>query len=235
MIRAIFRLFLSFKWCFTGKVTKVTEHIEDNPRTQRALYDDVISAKLKQLNQYKEAVSSLMTLKSTKQESLKKLRADVHQLEKAQEESIASARDIITSEGPEAKYTHEYQEQQTIYQDQKATLIDKKDRQETLSADLESLSTSISEHKPNIRKSIRELEQVQAEKCQYIADILAIKEEQETLDKMSGISKGASQKLEELQDRLKNRQNYLKLSRELEGKPIVSECIDAEFELLTGA
>jgi hypothetical protein len=234
MIRAIFRLFLSLKWCFTGKVTKATEHIEDNPQAQRAMYDDIISAKLKQLNQYKEAVSALMTLKSTKQESLKKLRTDVYQLEKDQEESIASARGIIASEGPEAKHTHEYQEHQANYQDQKDYLIDKKERQETLSADLESLSNSIVEHKPNIRKSIRELEQVQAEKCQYIADTLAIKEEQETLDKVTGVNT-ATVKLEELQDRLKNRQNYLKLSRELKGKPIVSECIDAEFELLTGA
>jgi len=237
MFRAIFRLLTAFKWFFTGQVTKATEHIEDRVKTQRAMYDDIIIAKLKQLNQRREAVSALMTLKDTKQEFLKKLKMSIYQLEKDQDATVTNASDIIASEGPEAKNTSEYQELQAIYQDQKDSLIDKEERQEDLLSDIESLSASLEEHKPSIRKAMRELEKVQTEKCQYIADTLAIKEDREAMDKVACSSSSSSsrgditQKLEVLQDRRKHQKNYLKLTRELEGKSFVSE---PEFELLTG-
>ncbi len=221
MFKAVSKYVRAVFYLMTFRIDKASETLRMNPGVMSATYDRIIDEKRSRINQYKDAIAAMIAQEESKKEKLKKLTADIEQLDKLKAGAAAKARKVAQRHNGDAEATRndpEYQKCQAAFKDFSSTLAEKQTRAQELEADLQELLKNIDGHKINIQSQMRSLEQLAEEKHDAVASVLSAKEEQEIADIMTGLSEDrTSEELSELRELRQKAGAKARVSREMAG------------------
>lgn len=231
MFKAVGKYMRAVWYLMTFRVEKASEALRMNPGVVSANYDRIIEEKRSQINQYKDAIASMIAQEESKKQKLKVLTEEVERLEKLKAGAAAKARQVAEKHNGDAAATHadpEYQKCQTAFRDFSTTLTEKQARIGELESDIEQLLANINRHKLQIETQMRDLEKLGEEKHEAVATILSAKEEQQIADLMTGLSQDrTSEELRELRELRNKASANARVSRELAG--LDTKQAEAEF------
>ena len=249
MFRAIGRFFRAFGYLLTGRIDSARKALSENPHVVGATYDEILREKKNRIQQYKEAVGGMIAQEEKKKNELKRQSEEVAKLRKLKEGAAAMARKLVEKHNGDTnavKNDPEYLKCQSAFKDFTSTLAEKESRCADLEGDIAEFEKSVAGHKSQLTSLLREVEKLEKEKHETMADMITAKEEREIADMMSGISQDrTSQELEELRQMRSEAKANAKVSRELAGvdhKRVEEEFLefashneaDAEFDALIG-
>ena len=221
MFKAIGKYFRATWYLMTFRVDKASEALRMNPGVVSASYDKVIEEKKQRLNQYKDAVASMIAQEESKKQSLKTLTSEIENLEKLKSGAAAKAKKIVEQYNGDAeavKRDPEYLKCQSAFKDFSSTLEEKRRRAEELDADLRQLVSNVGGHKTQIQSLMRDLEKLKEEKHDAVADILSANEEKQIADMMTGLTNDRThEELRELRELRSKASANARISRELAG------------------
>jgi phage shock protein A len=221
MFRAISRYLRALGYLFTGQIDEARRALSMSPEVIQATFDHVIREKTARIQQYKEAVGSMIAQQERKKVELKRQSEEVTRLGKLREGATVMAKKIVERHGGNAdavRQDPEYAKCQAAFKDFSSTLAEKEARCKELEGDIGELDKNIAGHKVQLEGLLRELEQVRAEKHDTVADVISARQEREVADMVAGISQDRT--AEELQDLRQMRDQAkatARVSRELAG------------------
>jgi len=221
MFKAIGKFFRAIGYLFTGRIDDARRSLSADPAVIRATFDQILDEKRKRIAQYKEAVGAMIAQEEKKRDQLKVQSEEVAKLKKLRDGAAAMARKVVERLGGNAeavKQDAEYLKCQAAYKDFSSTLQEKENRCSELENDIKQLEASIGNHKSQLESLLRELEKIQQEKQETVADVLTAKEEREVSDLLAGISQDrTNQELQDLRDMRQQAKATARVSRELAG------------------
>jgi archaellum component FlaC len=221
MFKAIGKYFRAVWYLMTFRIDKASETLRMNPGVISANYDRVIEEKRSRLNQYKDAVSSMIAQEESKKDKLKQLTSEIEKLEKLKAGAAAKAKRLVDKYNGDisaVKGDPEYAKCQSAFKDFSSTLNEKQQRANELDEDLKGLVANVTGHKTQIQSLLRELEKLKEEKHDAVADVLSATEEKEIADMMTGLSNDrTSEELRELREMRSKANANARISRELAG------------------
>lgn len=231
MFKAIGKYFRAVWYLMTFRVNKASETLRMNPGVISANYDRVIEEKRNRLTQYKDAVSAMIAQEESKKEKLKDLTAEIEKLEKLKGGAAAKAKRLVEKYNGDVnavKADADYTKCQAAFKDFSSTLAEKQQRASELDEDLKNLVANVSGHKTQIQSLMRDLEKLQEEKHDAVADVMSASEEKEIADMMTGLSNDrTSEELRELRELRSKANANARISRELAGMD--TDRAEAEF------
>lgn len=252
MFRAIGRWFKALGYLITGNIDAARRTLDSNPHVIRAKFDDIIRDKTKRIQQYKQAVASLITQEEKKLAKVKQLTEEMTKLEKLKAGALNKAKARVAQlqgEGKpmdEIKADAEYLKCNAAYKDFDSSAKEKNDHITSLEADISEYRKSIGEHKVQLEHLMRDLEKIKSEAADTVADVISAKQEKEIADAISGIGEDSTEeelaKMRELRHEVKAE---AKVSKELAGtdtKRMEADFLeyaaaaesDSEFDALIG-
>lgn len=231
MFKAVGKYFRAVWYLVTFRVDKASETLRMNPGVISANYDRVIEEKRKRLNQYKDAISSMIAQEESKKDKLRSLTTDIEKLEKLRSGAASKAKSLVAKYNGDVeavKNDPDYLKCQSAFKDFSSTLSEKQQRASEIDEDLKQLIANVNGHKTQIQGLMRDLEKLKEEKHDAVADVLSATEEKQIADMMTGLSTDrSSEELRELREvRGKARANA-RVSRELAGMD--TKRAEAEF------
>ena len=231
MFTAVGKYFRAVWYLMTFCIDKASESLRMNPGVVSVNYDRIIDDKRAQINQYKDAIASMIAQEESKKQKLKVLTEEVQRLEKLKAGAAAKARQVAEKYSGDAASTHsdpEYQKCQTAFRDFSTTLTEKQARIAELESDIDQLLANVNRHKLQIQTQMRDLEKLGEEKHDAVATILSAREEQQIADLMTGLSQDrTSEELRELRELRNKASANARVSRELAG--LDTKQAEAEF------
>jgi hypothetical protein len=249
MFSAIGRYFRALGYLLTGRVDQARRALSENPAVVQATFDRIIQEKKARIGQYKQAVGAMITQVERKKSSLKQITADIERLTKLRDGAAAMARKVVERHNGDVeavKGDPEYIKCQAAFKDFSTTLEEKQQHAADLEEDVRGFEANIADHKVQLQGLLRDMEKLQAEKHETVADLLTAKEEKEIADMISGISEDrTSQELQELRDIRDQAKATARVSRELAGvdtqrseeeflEYAAKSAADSEFDALIG-
>lgn len=199
-----------------------------------ARYDEIISSKIEKIQEFKRAVGALVAQREKKAETLKRLSEEIAKLNRLKDGAGAKAKEVVArlqSKGvgqEDIKKDPDYTKCLAAFGDFSSTLKEKCERVEEIEDDIRSYDERISEHKVNLQRLTREIEQIKAEKSDAVADMISSQQEKEINDALSGISDdGSEAELSKLRDLRMEAKAEAKISGELAGSSAQAQ--ESEF------
>lgn len=224
MLRAMMRWLKALGYLVTGQVDAARRTLDTNPHVVRAKYDEIVREKTGRIQQYKQAVASLIAQEEAKVGKVRSLTEEVGRLERLKEGALAKARQVaakIQGEGGSAeavKADEEYKRCLAAFNDFSTTLAEKRARIAELETDVGTYRASIADHKVQLQALLRDLEKIRAESADAVADIITAREEKEIADTLSGISEdGTAEELQRLRQLRQEVKAEARISKELAG------------------
>jgi chromosome segregation ATPase len=221
MFKAVGKYFRALWYLVTFRVDKAGEALQMNPGVIAANYDRIILDKRERLNQYKDAIASMIAQEETKKSKVKQLTTEIQNLEKLREGAAAKAKKLVEQyhgDPAAVKNDPEYQKCQAAFRDFSSTLSEKQKRVAELEEDLKTLVANVTSHKNQIQTLMRELDKLKEEKHDTVADVLSAKEEKQIADMMSGLAMDrTSEELRELRELRQKASANARVSREIAG------------------
>lgn len=221
MFRAISRYFRALGYLFTGRIDEARRALSMSPEVIQATYDSVIREKTSQIQQYKEAVGSMIAQQERKKVELKRQSEEIARLEKLRQGATVMAKKVVERHGGSTdavKQDPEYAKCQAAYKDFSSTLAEKESRCKELERDIGELETNIAGHKVQLEGLLRELDEVRQEKQDTVADVISARQEREVADMVAGISQDrTSEELQDLRQMREQAKATARVSRELAG------------------
>lgn len=231
MFKAVGKYFRAVWYLMTFRVDKASETLRMNPGVISANYDRIISEKRQRLNQYKDAVSSMIAQEESKKDKLRGLTQEIEKLEKLKAGAAAKAKSLVEKYNGDVaavKGDPDYVKCQAAFKDFSNTLAEKQQRAAELDEDLKALVANVNGHKTQIQSLMRDLEKLKEEKHDAVADVLSATEEKEIADMMTGLSNDrTSEELRELRELRQKSNANARISRELAG--LDTKRAEAEF------
>ncbi len=234
MFGAIWRYFRAVGYLLTGRVDAARKVLDTNPHVVRATYDHIVREKRSRVNQYKDAVATLIAQKEKKVQAVGNLTADIQKLERLKTGALAKAKQRIAElQGggksmEEIQHDEDYIRCQSAYQDFNTTLSEKTARIAELEAEIADGTGRIGEHKVQLQHLLREIDKVKEEAADTVADMITAKEEREVADLLTGLSEDrASEELRRMRDLRQEVKADAQISKELAGTDTRSQ--EAEF------
>lgn len=231
MFRAIGRYFRALGYLVTGRIDAARQVLSANPAVIKATFDQIIQEKKGRIQQYKDAVASMITQEEKKKAELQRQSSDVARLSKLKEGAAAMARKVVERYGgdiEQVKLDPEYLKCQAAFKDFSSTLAEKESRIVELEADVGTIQKSVAGHKVQLESLLRELNKVKQEKHETVADMITAKEEQELGDMLTGISQDrTTEELQEMREMREKAKAGARVSREMAG--IDSQRSEDEF------
>ncbi len=204
MFGAIGRYSRALAYLLVGKVDSARMSIGRNPNVVSATFDSIIHEKKRRIRQCKDAIEAMIAQEEKKRAELKNQSEEIAKLAKLKEGAAVMARKVVerlAGDIEAVKKDPEYIVCQSAFQDFTSTLDEKETRCAELEEDIQTLASSIAGQKTQIQSFIRELEKVDQEKHQAVANIITTKEDRELADMVSGISEDRSSvELQEMRD-----------------------------------
>jgi predicted nucleic acid-binding Zn-ribbon protein len=223
-LRSLRRFFRAIGYYLSGGLIKKTEEIEMDPNVTRAQFEDVITTRRKRIQEYKSAVGRLMAQQLKKAKEMENLTEEVEHLERLKSGALAKAKKRVTdlqAEGqPQEKITEdvEYQKCLAAFENFSTTLEEKNKRIASLEKDLEDAKKEIDRHEVQLQTLAREIEKLQQEADQTIADMASAREMKDINDALSGIAAdGTADMLRSLRERRNRASAEAKISSKLAG------------------
>lgn len=234
MFGAIGRYFRAFLYLITGRVDSARKALSANPYVIQATFDSVIQEKRRRLQQYKNAVATMIAQQEKKIHTVKQLTEDVTRLERMKEGAAAKAKDMVARlKGKETsmekiKKNQDYMKCLSAFKDFTSTLQEKQDHIVELEEDSSVLGENIGNHKIQLTELLRDIEKLKEESASTVADIITAKEEESIANLISGISEDRSSKeLEDMRDLRQQAKAKARISREMAGTDTKRQ--EAEF------
>ncbi|MHC4672299.1 MAG: PspA/IM30 family protein [Planctomycetota bacterium] len=234
MFKAIWRYFRAFGYLLTGKIDAARKVLDTNPHVIRATYDSVIRDKKQRVQQYKEAVATIVAQQEKKMDKIKQLTADIEKIERLKTGALAKAKQRVAqlqAEGASSEtiqHDEDYKTCQTAFQDFSSTLTEKQDRIAELEVEVKDYDKRIADHKIQLQHLAREIDKIKVEAADAVADIITAKEEKDLADMLSGISEdGASAELARMRDLRREVKAEARISKEVAGTDTGAQ--EAEF------
>jgi phage shock protein A len=252
MFGAIGRWFNAIYYAITGGLDDARRDLDTNPNVMRAKYKEIIEEKTSRVQEYKQAVATLLAQQEKKTVRLEKLQEDANKLENLKSGALAKAKQEAARLKKAGKGKDEIQSDPdykrclAAFQDFSSTLAEKKERMEELEGDIESYRQRVGKHKIQLQSVAREIEKLKTEAADAVADIIGAKEEQKMADMLSGISEDTTgAELERMRDLKERVKAEAKISSELAGTDAVvqerefleyarQKETDNEFDTLVG-
>lgn len=221
MFGAVAKYIRAFGYLITFRINKASETLRMNPGVMSANYDRIIQEKRSRINQYKDAIASMITQEENKKQKLTAITSEIEKLEKLKEGAAAKARKLAQKYNGDpvaTKNDPEYQRCQAAFKDFSSTLAEKQQRADELESDLQELVKNIEGHKINIQGQMRELERLAEEKHDAVATVLSATEEKQIADMMTGLAEDrTSEELRELRELRNKAGASARMSREMAG------------------
>lgn len=238
MANGFTRFFRAIWYTLTGRAHEQADKLMENPEAVRGAFERIISDKMDNIQQYKQAIAQLIALVEKKKTSLKGLTEDVEKLEKLKTGAIQKAKATaaeLQQQGvadEEIKQNAEYVKCVTAYQDFNSTLEEKNARITELEVDIEDSQDKIDAHKNQISQIHRDLDKIKEEQSETVGDLIIAKQQEEIADLMSGISTdGTSEELSRMREIREKAKGRSIVAQELAGTDTRAE----EEEFLAAA
>jgi predicted nucleic acid-binding Zn-ribbon protein len=222
--RSLGRFFRAIGYYLSGGLIKKTEKIEMDPNVTRAQFEDVITTRRKRIQEYKSAVGRLMAQQMKKAKEMENLTEEVEHLERLKAGALAKAKKRVSdlqAEGlSQEKISEdvEYQKCLAAFENFSTTLEEKNKRIASLEKDLEDAKKEIDRHEVQLQTLAREIEKLQQEADQTVADMASAREMNDINDALSGIAAdGTAEMLRSLRERRNRASAEAKISSKLAG------------------
>ena len=230
MANGITRFFKAIWYTLTGRAHETADRMMENPEAVRGAYEDIISDKKGNIQNYKQAIGQLIALVEQKRTSVKTLTDEVSNLEELKAGAIAKAQQTaadLQKEGmtpEEVKQHAEYTRCVTAYQEFNTNLEEKEARITELEGEIENAQADIDSHKVQITSLHRDLDKIKDEQSEAVADLITAREQEEIADMLSGISMdGTSAELSRMREIRQKAKGRSKVAQELAGTDSKSE------------
>ncbi|MDE0637568.1 MAG: hypothetical protein OXI43_17160 [Candidatus Poribacteria bacterium] len=194
MVNSITRYFKGIWYALIGRAYQQADKLSENPEAVRGVYEDISRAKQANIQRYKQAIGQLMALVEQKRLLLKHLTDEIVDLKKKKANATQKAK-TIAAELREAGTPEEEIGQHPEYircvsanDDFEYTLKKKNVRVAKLERDIKRAQEDIECHKAQILDLQRDLEKIKTEQSEAVEDIIAVREQEEIADMLSGIS-----------------------------------------------
>lgn len=219
MFRALFRIFRALAAWLTGRRGAARQAWHVNPAVIGATFDSIIDEKRQRIQQSKDTMAALIAHDERKSADLKRQTEEVARLEGLRDGAAAMAKRVVERHAGDVAAVRrdpDYIRCQAAFADFSSTLAEKRARGAELEADIHSLETLIGGYKRQLESLLGELEQVQREKQETVADVITARQEREVADMIAGIHRDrTSQQLQDLRDLRFQAQATARVSRDL--------------------
>ena len=234
MFGAIGRYLRAFGYLVTGRIDRARKELSRNPDVVSATYDRIVREKTDRMQQYKNAVASMIAQEEKKTNTVKRLTEEVKKLERLKEGAAAKAKSVVaklkaSGASQEAiRADEDYKRCLSAFNDFSSTLAEKNEHLEELERDITEIGENISNHKIQLQGLLREIAKLKEEAHSTVADMIAASEEEKIADMLSGISDDrTSKELQELRDLRDQQKSKARIARELAGTDTKRQ--EAEF------
>ena len=224
MANGITRFFKAIWYSLTGRAHEQADKLMENPEAVRGAYEDIIRDKKGNIQRYKHAIGQLMALVEQKKLSLKKLTDEVDDLEKKKAGAIHKAKGTASelqqsgATDEEVKQHPEYTRCVAAFNDFHSTLEEKNARIDELEEDIERAQGDIESHQDQVKALLSDLEKIQREQSETVADLITAREQEDIADMFSGISMdGTSAELTRMREIREKAKGRSKVAQELAG------------------
>ncbi|MBI3469087.1 MAG: hypothetical protein HY000_39285 [Planctomycetes bacterium] len=234
MFGAIGRYFRAFGYLITGRIDSARKELSKNPYVIQATFDRIIQEKTTSIQQYKDAVSTMITQQEKKLGTIKNLTEEVNKLERLKEGAAGKAKavvDKLKTQGASQeaiKHNEEYTRCLAAFNDFSSTLQEKNARIAELEGDVRHLGDNISNHKIQLQQLLREIDKLKEEAAATVADMITAKEEENIANMIAGISEDRfAKELQDMRDLREQQKAKARVSREMAGTDTKRQ--EAEF------
>lgn len=198
MVFGIFAAF--FKWLgfknyqAAGAIDRASEKLAEDPNVVGHAYEEAINKMKGSIEHHMEQVGKLVALQNSKEADLKNVEGEVTRYETLMNGALAMAKkraQALQTAGktPEdIKADADFLKHQSAYSDMKSTCDEKRQRIETLKADIEQGKTSIESHQRRLLERKRELDKLKQEKPEMVARVISAKAQAELDMALAGVS-----------------------------------------------
>lgn len=221
MFKAIGKWLRAIGYLLTFRIDKASETLRMNPGVMSANYDRIITEKRDRINQYKDAIASMIAQEESKKQRLTTLTEEIGRLEQLRAGAAAKAKKVAERYNGDPEQTRndaEYQKCQAAFKDFSSTLAEKQAHADELEKDLQALMKNVEGHKIQIQSQMRDLEKLREEKHDAVAAVMSAKEEKQIADMMTGLSQDrTSEELKELRELRQKAGASARMSREMAG------------------
>ncbi len=234
MFGAIWRYLRAIGYYMTGRIDAARRVLDSNPHVVKATYDQIVREKKERVNQYKEAVATLVAQREKKMQQVERLTADIERLERLKTGALAKAKQrvqVLQGQGKamaDIQVDEEYVKCQGAYKDFVSTLNEKQERITELEQDIAASDQRVGEHKVQLQSLMRDIEKIREEAADTVADMITAKEEREVADMLTGLSTDKTNaELARMRDLRNQVKAEAKVSKELAGTDTRAQ--EAEF------
>ena len=204
MTNSITRFFKPIWYRLTGRAHNRVDRVVENPEVVRNAYKVIVRYKKRDIQRYKKAIGILLAIVEQRKNSLEHLAANINELQKIKADAIAKT-ETITAELQKAEIPDEEIEQHPDYvrcvtasNALDSTLEKKNARVAKLTKEIARAQEDIESHKFQITALHRDLDNIETEISEMVADHITERMQEEIVDLLSGISiDGTSAKLTE--------------------------------------
>ncbi len=224
MFRSIYRWIRGIAHWITGTVDEASRGLETDPSVINSTFDEIIVEKKRRIQQFKEAYARLIKINEDKIEKIKELQKEVEEKTKFMTGAKNKAALLVkqmqehgkTEE--EIKQDPEYLKCLNAYQDFK-NIVDSKEIQiDDYENEVESGEADRGKLEADLQGLKREIESLQQEKHETVADVIISKQKEEIADILSGVGTDkTSDELSRLRENRKASKAKAKVSQSLAG------------------
>lgn len=193
MANSITRFFKGIWYKLTGQTHDQIDRLIENPEVVRDAYEVIIRYKQRNIQRYKKAIGMLLALVRQKEKSLEHLAANINELQKTKAAAIAKTK-TIAAELQKAETPDEEIEQHPDYvrcvtaSNALDAILEKKNaRVAKLNREIERAQEDIESHKLQLTALHRDLDNIETEISEVVADHITERMQEEIVDLLAGI------------------------------------------------
>ena len=221
---AIGRFFKALGYLITFRLDKASEAIMNKPDIVKLRYDEVIQAKVQDIQRVIDAVSGLVHLQEQKKSELKRITQQLAEDEDVVGAVLAEAQDKVKKLQAAGKSEDEIQADTEYiqllgeYNDLCSTKDQRKERVEILKTDIQNLEVKLQEQKLNLQHLKRDLDDLKVKAKEDVARLVSAQQEKALNDMLAGISTSdTARELEQLDNIVGQAEAAARVTSELAG------------------
>lgn len=194
VLRTVWRFMKSLCFLLMGRLDAARKELNKDPHVVRARYDEVLREKRKRIQRYKSSVGTLMGQRQEKIGKSRMAMEDIGRLEILKNgvlNKARSERDRMAAQGMDAEAIRTANVMvmcEADYSVFQSKIQEKRARVEELDRDVEGLTERIDSHSLQLRDLQHEIERLDGESADAVADMISAQESAAIADLLANIS-----------------------------------------------
>lgn len=237
LFRSITEFFKSLSKQAEGSIDQAADRMRTDADALKSKYDDVIREKIKNIKDYRGAMSNMVHQKDKMVEKAKELTQEVGKLEELKAGAAAKVRKLVSSLKGEGKTqadieaNPEFAEGKQHYSRFAEQLAQKQAEIEDLEQRASEIEAKMGGHKEQLGKMLKEIDQLREEAAESVAEVAAAGEEMEARNMMSNMGGGsnADEELAKLREIRARSNAEAKIAHELADSGADADSLTKEF------